>query len=273
MNGACSCFALGLLAVLVCGQARAGDSVCWILNGVLLAPAIAAGVDGVFILDTGQARSQLDATQASEADIGVNPSVGDVRLAGTVIPRVSMPVEALDARTRDFPIPIAGVLGADVLAGQVLEVRPDPCRLRLEPSHAAVGEGLSVELRGGVPYVRAGISSGPRTLFGPFRVATGSPAPVVLGASQDLAPSETLRALSLDGKLLENLQAVLPPAPGADDAIGEPVWSRFTMRLDFGRRTLSLRSPDGNPGSSPVGGGGWPARRWRGPRRPADAAE
>jgi hypothetical protein len=235
----------GLASVLVCGESRAGDSVCWILNGVLLVPAVAAGVNGVFILDTGQARSQLDATQASGADIGAGAAVGDVRLAGRVFPEVSMSVESLDVRTRDFPVPIAGVLGADVLAGQVMEVRPDPCRVRLGPSRGGRRASMPVTLKGGVPYVQGAASDGTRGMAGAWRIATGSPSPVVLDLARDLAPAGRLRALTVSGRLVENLAAAASPTPGGDalGAIGEPVWSQFNMRLDLGRRTLSLTPP------------------------------
>ena len=122
-----------LVLALAPSAARAGDSVCWVQNGVLLVPAVAAGVNGVFILDTGAAQSLLDATQASEVGIGETAAVGQVRLAGRLHGDVAMRVLELDARTRSFPTPIAGVLGSDILAGQVLEIEQNPCRLRLSP--------------------------------------------------------------------------------------------------------------------------------------------
>ena len=50
----------GLIVALVPVAARAGDSVCWVENGVLLVPAVAAGVNGVFILG-GAVAHQLSA--------------------------------------------------------------------------------------------------------------------------------------------------------------------------------------------------------------------
>ena len=231
----------GLILGLLPGAARAGGSVCWIQNGVLLVPAVAAGINGVFILDTGAAQSQVDATQASEADIGATPVVGDVRVAGRVFRGVSMPVLELDDRTRAFPTPISGVLGADILAGQVLEVWPKPCRVRISPSRGRVWAGLPVVLKSGVPYVRAAASDSDGGLSGLFRVDTGSPAPVALDPA-GLATSGRLRGLSVGGRLFEDVIAV--PLAKADDgalgAIGEPIWATFRMRLDFGARRLVI---------------------------------
>jgi hypothetical protein len=148
-----------------------------------------------------------------------------------------MPVEALDARTHAFPIPIAGVLGADLLAGQVLDVRPDPCRVRLEPAGGPRSGGLPVALLDGVPYVQAAASDGKRSVSGLFRVSTGSP--VVTSA---LAEGSALRALSVNGQLFENLAAATAATPDANaaGAIGEPVWSHWRMRLDLKRKRLWL---------------------------------
>jgi hypothetical protein len=232
-----------LVLTLAAGAARAGDSVCWIQNGVLLVPAVVAGIDSVFILDTGAPHSQLDATQASEVDIGAAETTGDVRFAERTFPTVRMRVLALDDRTRTFPIPIGGVLGADVLAGQVLEVRPNPCRVRISPSAGALARaGMPMTLVDGVPYVRAAASDGARGALGLFGIDTGSPAPVVLDDPSLIADGR-LRGLSMDGRLFEAQAAIARPKSddGAIGAIGEPIWARFAIRLDFGRKTLSLQ--------------------------------
>jgi hypothetical protein len=243
-----------LLSSVVPFGARAGESVCWIQNGVLLVPAQAAGVNGVFILDTGAATSLLDATQASEADIDQAAAVGEVRLAGRVVAGARMGVVALDERTRDFPTPIAGVLGSDVLAGQVIEVETGPCRLRISspgrPARPRAWTLLPVELRDGVPYVRAGVSDGTRSRIGRFRVDTGSSLAVTFNASAarttmgdaEAPPRGRLRALSIDDALLENVTAGVTRETDADGLgrIGEPVWARYRMRLDYARGTLAL---------------------------------
>jgi hypothetical protein len=238
----CPTFVLSLALTLAGGAAWAQDSVCWIQNGVLLVPAVAAGIDGVFILDTGQAQSQIDATQASEVGLGDPAATAEVRVAGRVFKAVMMAVAPLDERTRAFPTPISGVLGADVLAGQVLSVRPYPCRLSLTPTRAGAGRGETITLRQGVPYVHATASNGQRATASDFRIDTGSPAPVALDPASGLASGGRLRALSIGGRLFENLIAVphVGTSEAALGAIGEPVWSRHEMRLDFGNRTLAL---------------------------------
>ena len=232
-----------LLIGLAAGGAEAGESVCWIQNGVLLVPAVAAGVNGVFILDTGAAHSQLDATQASEVDIADPAVTADVRLANRRFSAVSMQVVALDDRTRAFPTPISGVLGADVLAGQVLAVRPSPCRLSLTPSRPGLRRGLPVTLRNGAPFIQAGVSDGMHTATGAFRIDTGSPAGAAIAGGPVTAPNHRLRALSFGGQLFEDVTALsgAEAGDGASGTLGEPIWSRFILRLDFGNRTLGLR--------------------------------
>jgi len=239
-----------LIFGLVPGAVWAGDSVCWIRGGVLMVPAVAAGVNGVFILDTGAAQSQIDATQASEADITADHATGDVRLAGMVFRGLPMQVLELDARTRGFVTPISGVLGSDLLAGLVLDVQPNPCRLHLSRPSRVRGLGstirLPLELRADVPYIRAGVSDGTRSEAGVFRVVTGGTVAVSLASAAPLKASDgRLRALAIGGTLFENVSAgpAPDPAEGALGRIGEPIWSRFRMRLDYAARTLTLSPP------------------------------
>ncbi|HEX4183382.1 MAG TPA: hypothetical protein VHY34_08990, partial [Caulobacteraceae bacterium] len=251
-SGCARLAAANVILASISGAAWAGQAAgaCWIQNGVLLVPAIAGGVNGVFILDTGQARSQLDATQASEADIAADTATTDVRLAGRVAPSIRMQVLALDDRTRAFAVPIAGVLGADVLAGRTLEVQPDPCRVRLSqpgraPAHRS-GVVLPLQIKDGAPYIRAAVSDGMTGVAGEFRVDTGSPVSVTLGAaSAALAREGRLRGLSIGGLLIESAptKAAQDTPEGVLGRIGEPIWSRFAVRLDYAGQTLGLSAP------------------------------
>ena len=228
------------------GAARAADSVCWIQSGVLLVPAVAGGVNGVFILDTGAAQSQLDATQASEANLGDTAAVGEVRFAGRTFPNVRMQVLELDARTRAFPTPIAGVLGSDILAGQVLQIEPNPCRVRLTPAgrrpRRAGDIVLPITFRDGAPYVHASVSDGIRGAAGDFRIDTGGALAVTLPAGGPATEAGRLRALAVGGVLFENVPAGAPK-DAAQGRIGEPIWARFAMRLDYAKRRLTLSNP------------------------------
>ncbi len=273
---------ISLVFALMSGEAaatdaRASDTVCWIQNGVLLVPAVAAGVNGVFILDTGAARSQIDATQASEADIGDGSDVGptikaDVRVAGRTFRGASLAVLALDNRTRAFPTPIAGVLGSDLLTGLAVEIDPNPCRIRLmDPKRGRSRRGdlqFPLEMRDGAPYVRAAVSDGVESAAGLFEIDTGAPIAATLRPAAGVKlVANRLRALSIGGALFENITAA-PFSGAADDAsdhkelgrdgggkplrafphpalgaIGEPIWSRFRVRLDYAARTLFLSNP------------------------------
>jgi hypothetical protein len=253
--------ATGAMLMMDAGAAAAGQATCRIERGVLLVSAQAAGLTGEFILDTGAARSVLDATQATEADITADTAVAPVRLAGRTFPAVAMDVVALDDRTRDFSTPITGVLGSDVLRGLIVEVQPDPCRVTLyrqgPPRSFNSMISMGVVMRDGVPYVRAEVSDGTNGATGLFRLETGAAAAVrfntqVAAIEADIgrrgvppAPEgrlANLRALSIGGVLFENITAeldkeIVDPAMGA---IGEPIWSRFAMRLDYRRRKLEL---------------------------------
>ncbi len=100
---------------------------------------------------------------------------------------------------------------------------------------------MPVTLVEGVPYVRAAASNGVSGGEGLFQIDTGSPAPVAV-REPELIAAGRLRGLSLDGRLFEAQAAIRRPKTDDDatGAIGEPIWARFTMRLDFGRKTLSL---------------------------------
>jgi hypothetical protein len=228
---------------------------CRIENGVLVVPAKAAGLNGPFVLDTGAAHSQIDATQASLAGLEPGPATVRVRLAGRVLNQVAVEVVALDARTSAQPTPITGVLGADVLDGLVLEVWPDPCRFHLVPRAGNEGRpvaSLPVERRKGTgPLVRAAVTDGSRVAQGAFRIATGSAIAVSLGpevaqmeGAQKDAQSLTapLRALSIGQALVENPPSMLVAAaePGVLGEIGEPVWAHYGFRLDLKADRLTL---------------------------------
>jgi hypothetical protein len=261
----------GLLLGSIPGLALAGETACRIENGVVVVPAMAAGVNGQFVLDTGAAQSQIDATQASEVPILTDPVTGPVRLAGRTLAAVTMAVLPLDARTRRFVIPISGVLGSDVLAGLVVDLEPSPCRLRLsEPGHERRFRArvtLPVDLRGGVPFIGASVFDGRTGKLGAFRIDTGSAFPATLSpaAAKLLTPSGdppppkstapgTLRALGFGQMAFQNQTAGLKadiPAP-ALGAIGAPIWARFRMRLDYVRRRLSLAPLNSTQGAAVI---------------------
>jgi hypothetical protein len=251
----------GVGLAISAGQALAAPTdwtACRISQGVLVVPAQAAGLTGAFVLDTATSRSVLDSTQASLASFDPAAVSADapVRVAGLRLAHVEMSIAALDARTSIQPTPITGVLGADVLAGRVLEVEPDPCRFRIGARGRLDGRVLArlpMRMIDGAPYVPAKVSDGAHSVAGAMRVATGM-GPVSLdpaaarmegapaGASGLTAP---LRALSLGPLLVEGSDAAVASDshPGVLGEIGEPVWARYGFQLDLKRGVLTLFKP------------------------------
>lgn len=246
----------GLAIAVLAGPAAAKDgwTACRIQDGALVVSAKAAGLTGDFILDTGTARSVIDATQATLAGIETDYVQAPVVVAGRRFPAMELAVAALDGRTRRQATPITGVLGADLLAGLVLEVIPAPCRLRLADRADAFAPlvALPVRVQDGVPALDAAASDGTVSISGRFRVSTGADVGVRLNPSlahADGVPADgevaTLRGLSLGGLLVEQPSAAVAAQdlPGADGEIGEPVWSAWGLVLDLKRGRLVLFDP------------------------------
>lgn len=242
--------------------AWAGTTRCWIDQGVVVAPAVVAGAAGDYILDTGTPNTQLHETRAQSEGFAATNLTGDVRIAGISLPARPIAVVDLDARTYDFPTPIAGVIGADVLAGLVLDVSFAPCRVGLWPKgrepHFGRAHALPLSMAGGRPLVAVGVADGARAELGLFVPSTGLDAAVRLDARQGMVrhggKPETLlpygpgrarlRALSFSGELLENLPAgLVAPAdlpPGALGEIGPAVLSGWRVRFDVAHGRLWL---------------------------------
>jgi hypothetical protein len=232
--------------------AAAAEQACWVDNGVVVVTAEVAGYVGDYILDTGQAATQLAETQALGMGYAAPAVAGEVRLAGVRASLPAIPIADLDVRTGLLPTPIAGVIGADALKGFVLDLDLAPCRLRLsrpgEAPPAPRGMRLPLTWLDGRPTVAAAVSDGPRAFRGPFAISTGLDAPVRLpDAWTRPLPAEaypygvlrpSLRALSFGGELAENVPAGL--ATDAAGAIGAPVLARWRLRFDYPRGELRL---------------------------------
>lgn len=248
------------LAALWLAPAPAQAAACWYEQGVVVVPASIAGIAGDYILDTGSPVTQLHETRAQMEGLS-SAFRAEVRVAGLRLADRPVVVADLDARTHAFPTPIAGVIGADLLAGQVVDVDFAPCRVEIWPAGQAPrfrpARSLPLRLAGGAPVVDAAVADGPRTAVGGFVVSTGLDSAVRLDAAlasvpgakaEDLAPygplRARLRALSLAGELFETLPAGLQPhVEGAVGAVGAPVLARWRLRLDFARGRLLLGRP------------------------------
>lgn len=244
-----------LMLTLGAWPVEAGTTRCWIDQGVLVVPAVVAGAAGDYILDTGAPTTQLHETRAQSEGFADKALTSEIRLAGLILPARSVAVVDLDARTYDFPTPIAGVIGADALGGLVLDVSFAPCRVGLwrkgrEP-WLTRARALPMTMAEGRPLVAMGVADGTRAELGRFVPSTGLDAAVRLDAGQAMvvhdgkpdallpygAGRARLRALSFGGELWENLPAgLVAPAdlpPGALGQVGPAVLARWRLRFDF----------------------------------------
>jgi hypothetical protein len=226
----------------------------------VVVPAVFGGVAGDLILDLAAPHSVLHVDAAQAAGLTSDPAApsvaGLLALAGEHIP-ASLAVAPLDARAWGFPTTINGLIGADVFAGYVVELRLVPCRLTLwrRAPAAKVLKRLPIEMVGGVPTIAASVSDGTRALVGRFAIDTGA-AGVRVAAdharfsrlsarvdplSRDRPPAR-LAALSFAGLELRDQAASLATdlPPGVDGGIGTRLWTHDALRLDFRRRTLEL---------------------------------
>ena len=259
---------LPILAALIAlaatpAAAFAGEAACWFENGVVVVGAEVMGVPGDYILDTATPHTQLADSQAQTAGFAETALVGEVRLAGVVARDRPVAVAALDLRTGALPTPIAGVIGADVLRGYVLDVSFAPCRVTLRPAGRAppfpAASVLPIRWVAERPVVAAAVADGPHAFAGEFTPATGGDTGVRLSDAFARAPGAAkpkelypygvlrprLRAFSFAGGLSENLPAGLIKAedPGLSGEIGAPLLSRYRLRFDFPAGRLLLAAP------------------------------
>lgn len=253
--------AVVLIAGLIAGGARAGETACWFENGAVVVPAAFGDIAGDFILDLSAPRSQLHLTRAHAEGIVDATARRDLAVAGERIADFPIEVADLDARSQGFAASINGILGDDALAPFVIDIAFAPCQVTLyrrPPPRAANSVRLRVRRVAGIPTVVAAISDGVTSRRGHFaidsasvglRVADASlsrPPPTGVDPTERTASPARLRALSLGGLLFEQTPAgLMAEAPGGlDGAIGNAVWSRTGLRLDLKRGRLDLgRAP------------------------------
>jgi hypothetical protein len=259
------------LLVLAATPAAAGESACWFENNVVVVPAEVMGVAGDYILDTATPHTLLADSQAQAAGYADTALTGSVRLSGVTLKDRPVAVEALDLRTGALPTPIAGVIGADVLRGFVLDVSFAPCRVAIRPAgragRFAAWASLPLGWTAGRPTVRVAVADGPRALAGGFAIATGGDTRVRLSDALAAAPGAArpkelypggvlfprLRALSLAGVLFENLPAGLMRAedPALAGEIGAQLLTRWRLRFDFPHSRLLLVAANGTGSGNP----------------------
>lgn len=256
---------LAAAVLLGAGPACAGETPCWFEEGALVVPAVVAGAAGDYILDTGTARTQLHETRAQAEGFAEPELSGEVRVAGVTLRRRPVQVQDLDARTYAFPTPIAGVIGADVLSGFVVDVSYSPCRVALHrPGQAPrlAGRTLRMGRLGPLPLARAAVVDGRSGAAGAFVLALSQPLPARLSEAVASVPDAAkpeelfaggvwtaeLAALSFAGDVVQRPRAGLlrqAEANGTLGAIGSPVLARYAIRFDFpaGRIVLNEKGP------------------------------
>ena len=222
------------------GPAMAGETACWFENGAVVAPAAIGGVAGDVVIDLSAPRTLLHIDVAQGAGFTETALTLPVRLAGQTVPAAPIAVQSLDYRAVGFSTPIVGVIGVDILDRYAVTLDFSPCRLRLErpgPPQDGPGGGLPVTMVGGAPTIPAAASDGLEGVSGPFALDTASNGGVRARGAADgprQKPAGTLRGLSLDGTLRQNLPAVVAGdlPDGVVGAIGVQVLAGYRLRLD-----------------------------------------
>jgi hypothetical protein len=254
-----SALILGAAVALIATPVLAGEAACWFENGVVVVGAEVMGVSGDYILDTATPHTVLADSQAQTAGFAETALVGEVRLAGVALKDRRVAVEGVDLRTGALPTPIAGIIGADVLRGFVLDVDFKPCRVRLSrraSSRFAATTSLPMAWVAGRPVVRAAVADGAHAFAGAFTPGVGADTAVRISDALARAPGAPkpkevypygvtfprLRALSFAGGLTENLPAGLIEAedPALAGQLGAPLLSHWRLRFDFPGRRLYL---------------------------------
>ncbi|WGM38049.1 hypothetical protein [Caulobacter sp. NIBR1757] len=245
-----------LAACLFSSPALSAD--CWFENGAVVAPASVAGIAGDYLIDPSAPNTLIHETRAQTEGIAVTELTAPVRVAGLTLKSLPVRVVDLDFRAPGFDTPIAGVIGADALAGQVVDLDFAPCRVRIHGASGrrARGRAIPLTLIGGVPTLRAAVSDDDQALAGQFAVDWSSAGKVRLSdriarfqpareGYDPLARNDArgrLRAFSFLGELSEEAPSGLIAGldPSVAGSVGTDVWSRWTLRLDMARRVLIL---------------------------------
>ncbi|HXV00183.1 MAG TPA: hypothetical protein VG166_06775 [Caulobacteraceae bacterium] len=241
---------------LASAPASAGTTACWFDNGAIIVPAAFGEMAGEFILDPSTAKSVMHVTAAEETGIEGASATATLRLAGRRRVAFAMEVADLSDREQGLVTSLVGILGADALAGEVVDIQTAPCRVRIGPGGPPLARAIRLPLRriGGIPAVRAAISDGMASRTGWFAIDTGRLGARIADARLTrAAPADAgetpgrLRAISMAGVLYEQTPAGLmtPSAPGLAGSIGETVWSNYKIRLDLRHGVLELGATGG----------------------------
>ncbi|NBB16389.1 hypothetical protein GVN21_13570 [Caulobacter sp. SLTY] len=224
----------------------------------MVVPAEVAGIAGDYLIDPSAPTTLIHETRAQTEGFAAVDLVAAVRIDGLRIKALPVKVADLDGRAPGFDTPIAGVIGADVLAGQVVDLDFKPCRVSIQPRSATRlgGRTLPLVMVGGTPTVRASASDDRRARSGLFAIDWSSAGLVRLNdriaalkpprdaldpLARNAAPAR-LRALSVADALYEEAEAGLIAGldPALTGSLGADFWSRWRVRLDMRRGVVVL---------------------------------
>ncbi|MDR3512918.1 MAG: aspartyl protease family protein [Caulobacteraceae bacterium] len=254
-------------------------------DGLIFVDAEVNGSPGVFVLDTGAAATVLTPgfAQASGLRLGrrrrIDATGGDVgarqaevvelSLAGGSSARIAPLVADLSGISRAMGVPIAGVLGEDVLRSFVVTLDYRDRRVALARSVQDPPDATPIRF-GATPYVEARAVLGDRIADGEFEIDTGSNTAVVfwrpfarakfgdaparrdvgVGAGGRLAvESGSIDALEVAGRRIAPLavnfaDTSAPPddaGPRYGGLIGGPAWEGLILTLDLPGRRMWVR--------------------------------
>lgn len=246
-----------ILASLAARPAPAGTTRCWVDNGAVVAPAAFGDIAGDFIFDLSSPKSVLHLDVAQLNDVEGDVSRNLLRLAGERIP-ATLAIAPIDDRAYGLPSTISGLIGADVLAGFVVDIEFAPCRITLWRRRAPKFRAklvLPIQMVGGAPATAAAVADGHTISSGLFAIDTGSLGVRLAAATAHLSrtppgvdagsrqhPPARLGALSLAEDIFERTPAgVADDLPaGLTGSVGTAVWSHYRLRLDLRRGQLLL---------------------------------
>jgi len=241
--------------------AHAGEARCWLDNGAVVVSASLGDIAGDFVLDPAAPTSLLHLTRAQGEGLEAADFRAPLRLAGSKPRPARFLIADLDARDRGLPTEISGVIGADALAGDVVDLTLSPsCRIAVWRGWApSFGRAVTLPLatRDGAPTVMAKVSEGRVTRKGRFALETAAAgvrlAPRIAALSRtppgiDPAalgrPPARLRSLSFAGTMLADVRAGLDEDTPPDrlGGLGTDVWSRYAVRIDLRRMRLEVKA-------------------------------
>lgn len=247
-------------------------------GGLFLVAAAAERARGWFLLDTGAPVTVLDmrtaeAAGARQADWQVLKGAGGERpawrahpmlisLTGGLEARLTPSVTDLSAIAAWSGLPMAGVIGCDLLSRFAVNLDYRNGQVRLSPPGELLRPAEAVRMRvGRTPYVAATATAAGRSVAAEFQIDTGSNTAVefwrpfadkafpgvqatsggVLGVGgAERSRRGMVEALRVDGLTITDLEANFANETRPDDAgpahggiIGGPAWRGLSVTLDF----------------------------------------